>query len=938
MGLARADHRRRPGTGSGDDSPTEPHTVRLPAFTRLMQPLVDLAAGVPASVHTKLLTGFLAGAALVLLIAALSEVVIGHMSQRMADLTVLQDRLDRARQMEFQVTAQSHYRAMALLTNDSTNNDKIIDAKRIFGENLDSLEQSAPAEERGLLAHVQEVNDRYAAAGERVLALYLAGTNDAAMQLHLHEEHPISHDLETSMRQLEAGALRDMSAARAAYESDRPPLSGVVWGVSAVSLALALVLGFVLSWAFITPVRRINKALASLASGDFRQRVSVINRDEFGSLAENLNKTSEQLDALYLELRGVSENLQAVVDNALDGIVTLDAQGTIRTFNPVARAIFGYAPSEAIGQPIARLVPGLVGPNGVTSGRRELEGWRMDGSTFPAEVAASEMLVRDERGFIVILRDISERKRVLAELALARDMALEASRAKSSFVANMSHELRTPLNAIIGYSELLEEEARDLNHDEFVPDLQRINGAGKHLLGLINEVLDLSKIEAGKMELFPESFAVESVVNEVCDLVEPLIEQNGNTLKIVCPASTGSMYADMTKVRQVLFNLLSNASKFTQRGNVALEVERTKEDHTDWLTFRVSDSGIGMTPEQMGKLFQRFSQADSATTNKYGGTGLGLALCRNFCEMMGGGVSVTSEFGQGSVFTVRLPAVMPDPSTEHLPLNGISADSPVPDEELAADAPTILVIDDDPTARDLLTRALTREHFRVHTAADAQEGLRLARELRPGAITLDVFMPGVDGWSTLTALKADAETADIPVIMITVSEDSMRLSVALGATEYLTKPVDRQRLVDVLRTILTRSDSPTVLVVDDDRAARQMLVRTVEREGWRAIEAENGRQALDQVALHGPDAILLDLIMPDMDGFAFVVALRANPDWQSIPVVVISALDLTPEERQRLNGSVQRILHKGGVEVDGLMSQVRKLISARRRDDATVGV
>jgi CheY-like chemotaxis protein len=416
-----------------------------------------------------------------------------------------------------------------------------------------------------------------------------------------------------------------------------------------------------------------------------------------------------------------------------------------------------------------------------------------------------------------------------------------------------------------------------------------------------------------------------------------LIQQNGNTLRIVCPAGVGSMHADMTKVRQVLFNLLSNASKFTQRGKVSLEVERTKEGQTDWLTFRVSDSGIGMTPEQIGKLFQRFSQADSATTNKYGGTGLGLALCRSFCEMMGGSVSVASEFGQGSIFTVRLPALMPESSTEHVSINGTDRDGVLPDEELAADAPTILVIDDDPAARDLLVRALTREHFRVHTAADAQEGLRLARELRPGAITLDVFMPGVDGWSTLTALKADPATADIPVIMVTISEDSMRLSVALGATEYLTKPVDRERLVDVLRTILTRADSPTVLVVDDDPAARQMLVRTVEREGWQAVEAEGGRQALEHVALHRPDAVLLDLIMPDMDGFTFVEALRANPDWASIPVVVISALDLSPEERQRLNGSVQSILRKGGVEVDGLMSQVRKLIDAGRRD-TTVGV
>jgi CheY-like chemotaxis protein len=331
-----------------------------------------------------------------------------------------------------------------------------------------------------------------------------------------------------------------------------------------------------------------------------------------------------------------------------------------------------------------------------------------------------------------------------------------------------------------------------------------------------------------------------------------------------------------------------------------------------------------MTPEQMNKLFQPFTQADAATMRTYGGTGLGLALCRCFCELMGGTVSVTSEPGQGSQFTVRLPASVSEAAGDGTPPDQAERRR----EDIPVDAPSILVIDDDPAARDLLTRTLEHERFRVWTATGAAEGLRLARELRPDAITLDVFMPGTNGWSTLTALKADPATARIPVIMVTISEDK-RLGDLLGATEYLTKPVDRRRLASVLRTILEKekADSARVLLVAHDTAARKVLAGAIAPDNhWTVIEASDGHEALQRMSEHCPDVVLVDLGPPEADGFAFIHALRANAAWQAIPVVVISATDLSGDERQRLNESVQAILLKGGLELDQMMTEIRNLV------------
>jgi signal transduction histidine kinase/CheY-like chemotaxis protein/ligand-binding sensor domain-containing protein len=529
-----------------------------------------------------------------------------------------------------------------------------------------------------------------------------------------------------------------------------------------------------------------------------------------------------------------------------------------------------------------------------------------------------------------------------SQLEAARREADAASQAKSQFLANMSHELRTPLNAIIGYSEMLEEELGDVGQKEFIPDLQKIHAAARHQLSLINDILDLSKIESGKMTLYLEEFDIGRMVQDVANTVQPLVAKNSNRLEVDCPCDLGSMRADLTKVRQTLFNLLSNASKFTERGLIRLEVRGQKAKDGGQRTedgiqkagegtgvclptsvcFRISDTGIGMTGEQMSRLFQAFSQADASTTRKFGGTGLGLAISKRFCHMMGGNLTVESELGKGSVFTVILPVEVPKEAAELNPLSSPALARPVP-----ANAPTVLVIDDEPNARDLIERVLSKEGFRVALAADGPGGLALAKELKPAAITLDVMMPGMDGWAVLSALKVEPATADIPVIMATVV-DEKGIGFSLGATDYVTKPIDWARLLSLLEKYRTTTAGQTVLVVEDEEATRELLRRTLEKEGWRIVEAENGKRALERVAEGVPEVILLDLMMPEMDGFEFIQALRQRPECRQAPVIVITAKDITAEDRRRLDGQVIRILQKGAFSLDALVLEVRAVVSS----------
>jgi signal transduction histidine kinase len=504
---------------------------------RIMNPFVGLVARVPARVQTKLLAAFLAIAALLIIVGAVGLEALSGVNRRTEELIKLQRKIEAYRQVQHDTTSQLYSVATALLLGDEQTLSSTLRQLNQFGYDVDRLEFVAK-DEVELIEQFRRDYNRFIEVVTNVIELIRTGRAAEARQMQLRESTPLADRLERLTNQLvnkaEADAVAGIEASTAAYETARWIVVGFAFG----SIALALGLGYVISWSLLGPVKEIEKRLDEVAAGQFAQRVHVVNRDELGVLASNVNRMCEELGRLYQQL----------------------------------------------------------------------------------------------------------------ELA---------SKHKSQFLANMSHELRTPLNAIIGVTEMLREDAEAAKQD--TEPLDRVLGAGRHLLALINDILDLSKIEAGRMELAISSFPLAPLIADVAKTVEPLAAKNSNKVSAHCAAEIGMMHADQMRLRQALLNLMSNANKFTERGAISVNARDGQENGRDWITISVTDTGIGMTPEQMGKLFQEFSQASSATASKYGGTGLGLAISKRFCQMMGGDITVESEPGRGSTFTIRLPRIVDVP-------------------------------------------------------------------------------------------------------------------------------------------------------------------------------------------------------------------------------------------------------------------------------------
>ena len=512
--------------------------------------------------------------------------------------------------------------------------------------------------------------------------------------------------------------------------------------------------------------------------------------------------------------------------------------------------------------------------------------------------------------------DVIRREKDKQTVSVLKEEAEQASKAKSAFLANMSHELRTPMNAIIGYSEILTEDATDNQHQEYIPDLKKINSAGKHLLQLINDILDISKIEAGKMELDIQDINFASLAQEVADTSDALVTKNGNTLKVIKDESIHHITGDSVKIKQILFNLISNAAKFTENGTITLGY-KTHQNDNNFLSIYVQDTGIGIEKDKVAKVFEEFGQADSSTTRKYGGTGLGLSLVKKFVELMGGSIKLESEIGKGSTFTVTIPKNIstPESITEDVKNN----------EEIETGKKVILVVDDDKSARDLIRRNLEKEGYIVLTASNGDEAIEIANQKNPHLITLDIMMPKKSGWETLKALREYIKFKDTPVIMISMLDDD-NTAKGLGADDYLKKPVDRNKLIDAITKQKEKMKNNNIMIIDDLKDNRDIVKRHLKDYNFNFSEADNGKDAIEKLQAKPVDGIILDLMMPVMDGFEFLTRIKEYNQLKDIPIIVLTAKDLNSDEVINIEKDVSLIIQKTDLGEKAIKELVNNLV------------
>ncbi len=627
-----------------------------------------------------------------------------------------------------------------------------------------------------------------------------------------------------------------------------------------------------------------------------------------------------------------------LVRNSPVAIVTIDRGYQITSWNPAAELLFGYRADEALGRNIDDLIAqsAAIQQDALAKSRQLAQAGqadrmvaqrnRKDGSVVDVEGRAVAVSVDGHQlGYILIYHDITELKQ-------AQRVAEQANAAKSTFLANMSHELRTPLNAIIGFTRIVRRKAEGALPEKQLDNLDKVLASGEHLLGLINTVLDIAKIEAGHMDVQPANFSPTALAEACTTITQPLLRP-GVALVTNFAADLPPVYSDQDKVKQILLNLLANAAKFTHEGTITLRVRTLKTgcgtrngdevrtpdlsvQHSAFSVFEVIDTGIGISEEALGRIFEEFQQADTSTTRQYGGTGLGLSISRKLARLLGGDLMATSTPGQGSTFTLAIPlhyAEQParaDPATL----------------AISAERPIVLAIDDDPDAIEILQDNLADAGYQVVSACNGDEGVQRAKSLKPCAITLDIMMPDKDGWQVLHDLKHDPATCDIPVILLTIV-DKQALGYQLGAADYLVKPLDREALLAALQRVahINGGIAPKqLLVVAEDADLVELVRQQLTETGCELEVVADGVAALEAINRRRPDAILLDLILPRLDGFGLIERLRQRPDHQSIPIVVLTAKTLTVAESARLCESVSQIIRKQGLDGDTLIRELQR--------------
>lgn len=723
--------------------------------------------------------------------------------------------------------------------------------------------------------------------------------------------------------------------------------------ILSIVVLLTLISSFLIVWLYVQRnvifrLTHLTNSMNAIASGDLEVPLPKPGTDEIGQMASALtvfrDTAVEVKETNLREIREARRRLDDAIESIQEGFVLFDAEDKLILSNSKYGELLydndevpqpGTSYEDIIRRAVDRGLVKDVGDDPERWITERLAQHRSPSGSHQQQRSSGRWLrinehTTEDGGTVGVYSDITEIKQHEQELAnlveklrAARDQAEAATRAKSQFLANMSHELRTPLNAIIGFSDVLIDMVKAEAKPALLDSLERIHSAGEHLLHLINQVLDLAKIESGKLELELKPFAVAATIKDVITTISPLAAKGGNEIVLKDSTEIGYMTGDPVRFREILLNLLGNACKFTENGTITVDVSRRVKDGADWMDIAVIDTGIGMAADELKKLFSEFVQLDDSASKRHAGTGLGLAISRRLTQMMGGEISVESQLGEGSTFRVSLPieqaVAVADPVAETSPTK--------PEDPTGEQARTVLVVDDDPAVTELLDLILKRKGYQVVSVTQGDNVVDLARRLKPSAITLDILMPDPDGWEVLGALKSEPETASVPVIVISMLDEATR-GIALGAADYLTKPINASRILEVLERVIGAHSRASILIVEDEEDARILMKKTLEDTGCRVQEARNGIEALAKLEETPPDLILLDLMMPEMDGFEFIAELQKDKARRHLPVVVVTARDLDQDDHDRLNGQVAQVIQKRALTGTDLLKEIQRQLDA----------